>query len=122
MTVGELFQAVQSAERAVQLKPNWSIVYQTLGRAQLGIGEIKMVRLTACIVHMYLNHVSLKSKHYYYSLSLSLILLKALVNFQKSLHIDPSNEEVSCLFRAFTIQLQLLSFVTNFKRIVVELL
>ena len=119
MTVGELFQAVQSAERAVQLKPNWSIVYQTLGRAQLGIGEIKMVRLTACIVHMYLNHVSLKSKHYY---SLSLILLKALVNFQKSLHIDPSNEEVSCLFRAFTIQLQLLSFVTNFKRIVVELL
>ena len=43
MEVGELFPAVQSAERAVQLSPVWAAARQTLGRSQLSIGEVHMV-------------------------------------------------------------------------------
>ena len=43
MEVGEAFEAVQSAERAVSLSLTWSAARQTLGRAQLGIGEVHMV-------------------------------------------------------------------------------
>lgn len=43
MEVGEVFVAVQCAEKAVQLSPTWATARQTLGRAQLGIGEVIMV-------------------------------------------------------------------------------
>lgn len=43
MEVGEVFVAVQCAEKAVQLSPAWVTARQTLGRAQLGIGEVYMV-------------------------------------------------------------------------------
>ena len=43
MEVGEVFEAVQSAEKAVELCSTWSTARQTLGRAQLGIGEVHMV-------------------------------------------------------------------------------
>lgn len=43
MEVGEVFVAVQCAEKAVQLSPTWATARQTLGRAQLGIGEVYMV-------------------------------------------------------------------------------
>lgn len=43
MEVGEVFEAVQCAEMAVNLCPTWATARQTLGRAQLGIGEVHMV-------------------------------------------------------------------------------
>lgn len=43
MEVGEVFEAVQSAEKAVELCSTWSTARRTLGRAQLGIGEVHMV-------------------------------------------------------------------------------
>ena len=46
MEVGEVFEAVQSAEKVVELSPTWATGRQTLGRAQLGIGEVRMVRIT----------------------------------------------------------------------------
>ena len=54
MEVGEAFPAVQCAEKAVQLAPLWATARQTLGRSQLGIGEVKMVS-----VHVTLQVVSL---------------------------------------------------------------
>lgn len=36
----ELYPAVATAAQAVQTKPNWWAAYQTLGRAQLNLGEI----------------------------------------------------------------------------------
>lgn len=38
-----MFEAVQCAEKAVQLSVTWATARQTLGRAQLGIGEVHMV-------------------------------------------------------------------------------
>ncbi|XP_038048673.1 tetratricopeptide repeat protein 33-like [Patiria miniata] len=38
----EVFPAVQTAVSAVKLNPRWWAAHQTLGRAQLGLGEIKM--------------------------------------------------------------------------------
>ncbi|XP_042898412.1 tetratricopeptide repeat protein 33 [Parasteatoda tepidariorum] len=40
------FPAVQSAERAVKLNPCWWVAYQTLGRSQLGIGDLKMAKIS----------------------------------------------------------------------------
>ncbi|XP_078071395.1 tetratricopeptide repeat protein 33 [Mustelus asterias] len=42
MTLNEVFQAVQAAEMAVRLNPQWWEALQTLGRAQLSLGEITM--------------------------------------------------------------------------------
>lgn len=44
--LGELFPAVNVAEHAVAAVPTWWISYQTLGRAQLNIGEIKNAIVT----------------------------------------------------------------------------
>lgn len=41
----EVFPAVAMAEKAVKLKPTWWTSYQTLGRAQLGLGEVRQVWL-----------------------------------------------------------------------------
>ncbi|XP_066567741.1 tetratricopeptide repeat protein 33 [Amia ocellicauda] len=38
----ELFPAVQAAERAVSLNPRWWEAWQTLGRAQLSLGELDL--------------------------------------------------------------------------------
>ena len=43
LELGEVFPAVQCAERAVQLDPQWATARQTLGRAHLAIGELEMV-------------------------------------------------------------------------------
>ena len=56
MEVGEVFPAVQSAEEAVKLSPAWATGLQTLGRSQLGIGEVHMVNhftlpINKCSVH-----------------------------------------------------------------------
>jgi len=42
MSLCEVYPAVVSARRAVALNPNWWIAHQTLGRANLGIGEVKL--------------------------------------------------------------------------------
>ena len=44
MELSEVFPAVLAAEKAVDLNPTWSVARQTLGRAQLGLGEVDMVR------------------------------------------------------------------------------
>ena len=43
LELGEVFPAVRSGERAVELEPTWGVARQTLGRAQLGLGEVHMV-------------------------------------------------------------------------------
>ncbi|OCT98767.1 hypothetical protein XELAEV_18011001mg [Xenopus laevis] len=43
MGVHEIFPAVQAAETAVQHNPHFVEAWQTLGRAQLGLGEITML-------------------------------------------------------------------------------
>ncbi|MEE6458102.1 hypothetical protein FKM82_000176 [Ascaphus truei] len=42
MCLHEIFPAVQAAETAVQRNPRFVEAWQTLGRAQLGLGEITM--------------------------------------------------------------------------------
>ena len=39
----EVFPAVESALKATEYQPNWSTAWQTLGRAQLGLGEVYLV-------------------------------------------------------------------------------
>ena len=43
MSLGEVYPAVCAAEKAVSLNTNWWIAHQTLGRARLGLGEVKLV-------------------------------------------------------------------------------
>jgi hypothetical protein len=43
MSVGEVFPAVNAAEKAVAINGKWWIGHQTLGRALLGLGEVKLV-------------------------------------------------------------------------------
>ena len=43
MSLGEVYPAVCAAEKAVGLNTNWWIGHQTLGRAQLGLGEVNLV-------------------------------------------------------------------------------
>ncbi|XP_054706790.1 tetratricopeptide repeat protein 33-like [Uloborus diversus] len=38
------FPAIQTAEKAIKFNPCWWVAYQTLGRAQLGIGELEMAK------------------------------------------------------------------------------
>ncbi|XP_015771987.1 PREDICTED: tetratricopeptide repeat protein 33-like [Acropora digitifera] len=38
----ELFPAIEAAEKAVSLNPCWFVAYQTLGRAQMGYGDVEM--------------------------------------------------------------------------------
>ena len=53
MEVHEVFPAVQAAEKAVTSDPRWWVAYQTLGRAQLGLGDLKLVRSTT--LFMFIN-------------------------------------------------------------------
>jgi len=49
----EWIEAIQAAEEAVKLKANWWVGYQTLGRAQMGIGEVKLaLRSFQVAVHL----------------------------------------------------------------------
>lgn len=41
----EVFPAVEAAEMAVKLRPLWWEGWQTLGRAQLNLGEVDLVSL-----------------------------------------------------------------------------
>ena len=45
MILHEVFPAVQTAEKAVHADPTWWVTYQTLGRAQMGLGEIDLVSI-----------------------------------------------------------------------------
>lgn len=48
-----MFPALRSAEAAVQLYPNWWVGLQTLGRAQLGLGDVAMaVKTFSKAVHI----------------------------------------------------------------------
>ena len=46
MSLGEVYQAVCAAEKAVSLNTCWWVAHQTLGRAQLGLGEVTLVSTT----------------------------------------------------------------------------
>ncbi|XP_064104529.1 tetratricopeptide repeat protein 33-like isoform X2 [Macrobrachium nipponense] len=53
MQVGEVFPALTSAQKAVELYPTWWIGLQTLGRAQLGLGEVELaVKTFSKAVHI----------------------------------------------------------------------
>ena len=43
MQLCEVFPAVHAAQKAVNLNATWWVAYQTLGRAQLGMGEVLLV-------------------------------------------------------------------------------
>ena len=43
MELCEVFPAVQAAKKAVEFAPLWWVAHQTLGRAYLGLGEVRMV-------------------------------------------------------------------------------
>ncbi len=45
MAVGEVFPAVTAARKAVELDPLWWVAHQTLGRAHMGLGEVRTVSL-----------------------------------------------------------------------------
>ncbi|GFS13648.1 tetratricopeptide repeat protein 33 [Elysia marginata] len=44
MAVGEVFPALQTAEKTVKILPTWWIGHQTLGRALANVGEVKMAQ------------------------------------------------------------------------------
>ncbi|KAG0714623.1 Tetratricopeptide repeat protein 33 [Chionoecetes opilio] len=53
MQVGEVYPALKAAEAAVQQRPNWWVGLQTLGRAQLGLGEVGLaVKTFSRAVHI----------------------------------------------------------------------
>lgn len=43
MALNELYPALQAAEKTTEINPLWWIGHQTLGRARLGLGEVRMV-------------------------------------------------------------------------------
>ena len=43
MELCEVYPAVQAAMKAVECEPTWWIAHQTLGRAHLGLGEVRLV-------------------------------------------------------------------------------
>ena len=49
MALNEVFPAVTAAQKAVSLNPLWWIGYQTLGRAHLGLEEVRTVMITIAI-------------------------------------------------------------------------
>ncbi|KAK0140904.1 Tetratricopeptide repeat protein 33 [Merluccius polli] len=59
----EVFPAVKAAEMAVKLKPMWWEGWQTLGRAQLSLGEVDLaVRSFQVAVHLCPSDVTLREK------------------------------------------------------------
>lgn len=50
MELCEVFPAVQAAKKAVELAPLWPVAHQTLGRACLGLGEVRMVSFCLCLL------------------------------------------------------------------------
>ena len=62
MAVGEVFPALQTAEKTVKISPTWWVGHQTLGRALANVGEVKMV----CAVHvkmLLLDEISLHAEN-----------------------------------------------------------
>ena len=47
LEVGQAWEAVQSASKAVQASPDWPEAHLTLGRAQLALGEVCFDRFNA---------------------------------------------------------------------------
>ena len=54
LELGEVFPAVQNAEKAVQCDLTWPVARQTLGRAQLSLGEVEMVSQVTCRANVFL--------------------------------------------------------------------
>ncbi|XP_068709651.1 tetratricopeptide repeat protein 33-like [Montipora foliosa] len=49
----ELFPAIEAAEKAVSLNSHWFVAHQTLGRAQMGYGDVEMgVKSFSRAVHL----------------------------------------------------------------------
>ena len=47
MALSEVFPALTAAQKSIALNPLWWIGYQTLGRAHLGLGEVRTVSFNA---------------------------------------------------------------------------
>ena len=49
MELDQSFDAVLSAEKAIDLDPDWAVAWQTLGRAQMNIGETSLVSYSSLL-------------------------------------------------------------------------
>lgn len=71
MLLREDFAAVQEAEQVVKLDPSWWVAHQTLGRAQLQLGEIQMALRSFCsAVHLNPADEELRTEDLLYTLQL----------------------------------------------------
>lgn len=71
MLLREDFAAVQVAEQAVRLNPTWWVAWQTLGRARLALGEIRMaLRSFASATHLNPTEEELWRDDLFYTLRL----------------------------------------------------
>lgn len=71
MLLREDFAAVQEAEQVVKLEPSWWVAHQTLGRAQLQLGEIQMALRSFCsAVHLNPADEELRTEDLLYTLQL----------------------------------------------------
>ena len=102
MELGEIHPALESAEKSAKIKPIWAEAFQTLGRAQLNVGEIHLVKCLfnllagSTIIYLFIQDFLLPA---ILTLYLSLILLytsyiQALKSFARAKHLNPSNPEV----------------------------
>ena len=67
----EWIDAIKAAEKATQLKPNWWVGFQTLGRAQMGIGEVNLaLRSFKIALHLYPEDHELRKDDLEWALSI----------------------------------------------------
>lgn len=71
--------AIESAEFAVKIDPSWACAYQTLGRAQLGFGQLEQA-----------VNVSKQGS----CLTLNTITMMFFQSFSKAVHLCPEDEEL----------------------------
>lgn len=54
MELNQMFPAIQSAETAISIDPNWWTAHQTLARAQMGFGQVEMAQKSISrAIHLY---------------------------------------------------------------------
>ncbi|XP_069128013.1 tetratricopeptide repeat protein 33-like [Argopecten irradians] len=95
----EVYPAVNMGERAVDLKPMWWVAHQTLGRARLGLGEVKMaLKSFSRAVHLNpANHELWKE-----DLLWAADLWKKHTDSVKSLEVEKKQQESSVVIKEFS--------------------
>lgn len=96
MQLNEPFCAVKAAETSIQSDPKWWVAYQTLGRAQMGVGEIKMAITNFCKA-LHINPASEELWEKDLRWALSLLDRKGQINQHAKTHQEKAAEEASKL-------------------------